>query len=125
MSFNICFIKCRSSLNRTSLFSLCFLEETTDYGVVIEPGDMVDEVVPHDEYRDEMGMLGVIQFLDAVQHEPLPPIELFGVFVIEIVEADYTGLAPKLTTFIILAIDMYEGTISQLRECPTLWTLPL
>ena len=86
---------------------------------------MVDEVVPHDEYRDEMGMLGFIQFLDAVQHEPLPPIELFGVFVIEIVEADYTGLAPKLTTFIILAIDMYEGTICQLRECPTLWTLPL
>ena len=86
---------------------------------------MVDEVVPHDEYRDEMGMLGVIQFLDAVQHEPLPLIELFGVFFIEIAEANHTVLAPELTTFIILAIDMYEGTISQLRECPTLWTLPL
>ena len=70
-------------------------------------------------------MLGVSQFLDVVQHEPLPPIELFGVFVIEIVEDDHTVLAPELTTFIIPAIDMYEGTVSQLKKCPTLWTLPL
>ena len=54
------------SLDRASLFSFCFLDETNDYGVVIEPADMIDGVVPHDEYRDEMDMLSISQFLDAV-----------------------------------------------------------
>ena len=47
------------SPDRVSLFSLCFLDETTDYGVIIEPADMIDGVVPHDEYHDEMDMLGI------------------------------------------------------------------
>ncbi|RVW68785.1 hypothetical protein CK203_060967 [Vitis vinifera] len=49
------------SLDRASLFSLCFLDETNDYGVVIEPADMIDGVVPHDEYRDEMDMLSIVK----------------------------------------------------------------
>ncbi|RVW71713.1 hypothetical protein CK203_057108 [Vitis vinifera] len=54
------------------------MDETTDYGVVIEPTDMIDGAVPHDEYRDEMDMLGINQFLDAVQigvfrNERVPP----------------------------------------------------
>ena len=65
-----------------------FPDETTDYGVVIEPADMIDGVVPHDEYRDEMDMLGISQFLNAAQREPFSPLELFGVSVIEIVEED-------------------------------------
>ena len=48
------------SLDRASLFSFCFLDETNDYGVVIEPADMIDGVVPHDEYHDEMDLLGII-----------------------------------------------------------------
>ena len=70
------------SPDQANLFSLCFLNETTNYGVVIEPTDMINRVVPHDEYRDEMDMLGISQFLDAVQHEPFSPLEFFGVFVI-------------------------------------------
>ena len=54
------------SLDRASLFSLCFPYKTIDYGVVIEPADMIDGVVSHDEYRDEMDMLSISQFLDAV-----------------------------------------------------------
>ena len=76
------------SLDRASLFSLCFLDETTDYGVVIEPADMIDGVVPHDEYRDEMDMLGISQFLDAVQRNPFSPFEFFRVSIIEIAEKD-------------------------------------
>ncbi|RVW12713.1 hypothetical protein CK203_111455 [Vitis vinifera] len=72
MSFNVCFVRCRwvmrpltcrllmmitpPSLDRASLFSLCFPDETTDYRVVIEPADMIDGVVPHDEYHDEMDL---------------------------------------------------------------------
>ena len=55
------------SPDRASLFSLCFPDETTDYGVIIDPEDMTDGVVPRDEYHDEMDMLGINQFLDAVQ----------------------------------------------------------
>ena len=47
------------SPDRAILFSLCFPDETTDYRVIIEPEDMTDGVVPHDEYHDEMDMLGI------------------------------------------------------------------
>ena len=76
------------SLDRANLFSLCFPDETTDYGVVIGPADMTDGVVPHDEYRDEMDMLGISQFLDAVQCKPFSPFEFFKVSIIEIAEED-------------------------------------
>ena len=41
------------SLDRANLFSLCFPNETTDYGVVIELADMIDGVVHHDENHDD------------------------------------------------------------------------
>ena len=47
------------SPDRASLFSLCFPDETTDYGVVIEPIVMIDGVVPHGEYCDELDKLGI------------------------------------------------------------------
>ena len=46
-------------VNRASLLSLCFLEEVIDDGVVVDPIEMIDGVVPHDEYRDEMDMMTV------------------------------------------------------------------
>ncbi|WJZ81221.1 hypothetical protein VitviT2T_001074 [Vitis vinifera] len=36
------------------MLSLCFSEEITDDGVIVDPTKMIDGVVPHDEYRDEM-----------------------------------------------------------------------
>ncbi|RVW92012.1 Retrovirus-related Pol polyprotein from transposon 17.6 [Vitis vinifera] len=104
------------SPDRASLFSLCFPDETTDYGVIIEPEDMTDGVVPHDEYHDEMDMLGISQFLDIVQREPFSPLELFGVSVIEIAEEDQTVPAPELSAFVIPTIDMYEGTVGPIEE---------
>ena len=71
-----------------NLFSLCFPDETTDYRVVIKLAYMIDGVVPHDENRDEMDMLGISQFLDVVQCQPFSPLELFGVYIIEIAEGD-------------------------------------
>ncbi|RVX07664.1 hypothetical protein CK203_021855 [Vitis vinifera] len=63
------------SPDRANLFSLCFPNET-NYGVVIEPADMIDGVVLHDEYHDEMDILGISQFLDVVQREPFSPLKL-------------------------------------------------
>ena len=54
------------SSDRASLLSLCFLEEVTDDGVVVDPTKMIDGVVPHDEYRDEMDMMTVIQITNIV-----------------------------------------------------------
>ena len=103
------------SPDRGNLFSLCFSDETTDYGVDIEPTDMIDGAVPHDEYRDEMDMLGISQFLGVVQREPFLPLQLFGVSIIEITEKDQIALAPELPTFVIPTIDMYEGTVSPIE----------
>ena len=47
------------SPNPANLFSLCFPNKTTDYGVVIEPIVMIDGVVPHGEYCDELDKLGI------------------------------------------------------------------
>ncbi|KAL6325696.1 hypothetical protein AAG906_023580 [Vitis piasezkii] len=58
---------------------------------------MIDGVVPHDEYRDEMDMLGISQFLGAIT------------------EKDQTALALELPTFVIPTIDMYEGTVSPIE----------
>nr|CAN73091.1 hypothetical protein VITISV_041303 [Vitis vinifera] len=46
-----------TSPDRASMLSLCFLEEIIDDGVVVDPIEMIDGVVPHDEYRDEMDMM--------------------------------------------------------------------
>ncbi|RVW18052.1 Retrovirus-related Pol polyprotein from transposon 17.6 [Vitis vinifera] len=75
------------SPDRASLFSLCFPDETTDYG----------------------------QFLDIVQCEPFSPLELFGVSVIEITEKDQTVPAPELSAFVIPTIDMYEDTVGPIE----------
>ena len=104
------------SPDRASLFSLCFPDETTNYGVVIELADMIDGVVPHDEYHDEMDMLGISQFLDAVQRELFSSLDLFRVSVIEIVEENQTAPTPELPAFVIPNIDIYEGIIGPVEE---------
>ena len=38
------------SPDQASLLSLCFPKEVTDDGVVVDPTEMIDEVVPYDEY---------------------------------------------------------------------------
>ncbi|RVW90158.1 hypothetical protein CK203_041953 [Vitis vinifera] len=65
--------------------------------IVIELADMIDGVVPHDEYRDEMDMLGISQFLDAIAEE------------------DQTVPAPELFAFVIPIVDMYEGIVSPIE----------
>ena len=48
-----------SSPDRANFLSLCFPEETTDYGVGVEPIGVTDGVVPHDEYWDEMDIMSM------------------------------------------------------------------
>ncbi|RVW91025.1 hypothetical protein CK203_044156 [Vitis vinifera] len=73
--------------------------------------DMINGVVPHDEYRDEMDMLGISQFLDAVQHEPFSPLEFFGVFVFEIVEEYQIVPTPELPLLLFLLLIFMDLSI--------------
>ena len=56
-----------TSPNQTSLLSLCFPDEVIDDGVVVDPIEMIDGVVPHDEYRDEMDMMSISQITSIAQ----------------------------------------------------------
>ena len=42
--------------DQANFLSLCFLEETIDCGVDVEPTRVTDGVAPCDEYRIEMDM---------------------------------------------------------------------
>ena len=45
------------SLDRASLLFLCFPKEVIDEGVVVDTTEMINGVVLHDEYRDEMNVM--------------------------------------------------------------------
>ena len=75
-----------SSPNRASFLSLCFPDEIADYGLVIELTEVIDGVVPHDEYRDEMDMMSMSQIAKMVQLELTSQLDLFGVSVMEVVK---------------------------------------
>ncbi|KAL6348602.1 hypothetical protein AAG906_016122 [Vitis piasezkii] len=64
--------------------------EITDDGVVVYLTKMIDGVVPHDEYRDEMDMMTVSQITDIVQLQPASPCDMFRVSAIEILEETQT-----------------------------------
>ena len=54
--------------------------------MVVDPFEMIDGVIPHDEYRDEMDIMGMSQTTSIVQVEPTSSFNLFGVSAIEVVE---------------------------------------
>ena len=66
------------SPNQASLLSLCFLEEVTNDGVVVDPIKMFDGVVPLYEYRDEMDMMTVSQITSIVQLQPVSLFDFLG-----------------------------------------------
>ena len=75
-----------SSLDRANFLSLCFPEETTNCGVVVEPTEVIDGVVLHNEYRDEVDMVSMSQIAKMVQLEPISTFDLFRVSAIEVAE---------------------------------------
>ena len=49
------------SLDRLSLMTICFPDEIDEHGTFAEIGDIMDIVVPCDEYIDEMFTMNLIQ----------------------------------------------------------------
>ena len=54
------------SLDRMSLMTLCFLDKINEHGVFSEVGDIVDGVMPRDEYVDEMLVMSLSQIKEIV-----------------------------------------------------------
>ncbi|KAL6350237.1 hypothetical protein AAG906_004182 [Vitis piasezkii] len=86
-----------SSLDRMSLMTFYFPDEIDEHRVFAEIGDIVDGVVPHDEYIDEMLAMSMSQIEEIVQAELATPFDLFGVSTIEIAEKIPTTLALEFT----------------------------
>ena len=63
-----------------------FPEETDEYRASVKIADMIDGVIPCDEYSDEMLMVDMSQITDDVQPKTASPLDLFGVLAIEMVE---------------------------------------
>lgn len=61
------------------MLSLCFPKEIADDGVVIDPVEMIDGVIPYDEYQDEMDELCMSQITSIVQPKLALPFDLFRV----------------------------------------------
>ena len=70
------------------------LVKITDDGVIVDPTEMIDGVVPHDEYRDEMDRMTMSQITGIVQLQPASPFDMFEVSTIEILEE--TQIVPVL-----------------------------
>ena len=103
------------SLDQASLLSLCFLDEINDDGVVIELIEVIDEVVSHEKYHDEIEMMGISQIINVVQPKIVSPFNLFGVFDIDVSKVIQTVPTPKLSKDIVVISDIFRGTISPIE----------
>ena len=56
------------SLDQASVLSVCFLEEFTDYDMLMDPREGTDDVTSYDV--DEMDMIGIGRILDIAPHKP-------------------------------------------------------
>ena len=65
--------------NRTSLLTFYFPEETSDHEILPEPTDMMNGVIPHYEYNDEMFVTNMSQFINIVQSKSIFSFDTFGV----------------------------------------------
>ncbi|RVX16780.1 hypothetical protein CK203_006108 [Vitis vinifera] len=80
-----------------SLMMLYFLDEINEHGIFAKIGDIVDGVIPHDVYIDEMLVMSMSQIKEIVRPEFAMPFNLFGLSAIEIAKEIQTVLTPKFT----------------------------
>nr|CAN83640.1 hypothetical protein VITISV_001524 [Vitis vinifera] len=111
-----------TSPDRASMLSLCFLDEIMSDGVIVDPTEVIDGVVPHDEYRDEMDMMTVSQIADIVQLQPVSAFDMFGVSTIEVFEGTQTLPVPELPKD---DSSLFEGIVSPVEGASDLVDPPL
>ena len=109
-----------TSPDRASMLSLCFPEEITGDGVMVDSTEMIDGVVSHDEYRDEMDMMTMSQITSIVQLQPVSAFDMFGVSTIEVFEG--TLPVPELPED---DSSLFEGIVSPVEGASDLGDPPL
>ncbi|RVW33556.1 Transposon Ty3-I Gag-Pol polyprotein [Vitis vinifera] len=104
------------------MLSLCFPEEITGDGVMVDSTEMIDGVVSHDEYRDEMDMMTISQITRIVQLQPVSAFDMFGVSTIEVFEGTQTLPIPELPEDDSI---LFEGIVSPVEGASDLVDPPL
>ncbi|RVW23216.1 Retrovirus-related Pol polyprotein from transposon 17.6 [Vitis vinifera] len=104
------------------LFHQLQLKEITSDGVIVDPTEVIDGVVPHDEYRDEMDMMTVSQIAGIVQLQPVSAFDMFGVSTIEVFEGTQTLPVPELPED---DSSLFEGIVSPVEGASDLVDPPL
>ena len=110
------------SQDQASLLSLCFPKEVTDDGVVVDLVEMIDGVVPHDEYRDEMDTMIMSQITSIVQLQLVSPFDMFGVSTIEVVEETQTI---PISDLLEDDCSLFEGIVSLIEGVSNLVDPPI
>ena len=100
------------SPDRLNLMTLCFPYEIDEHGTFTEIGDIVDEVVPHDEYVDEMLVMSLSQIEEIAPLELASPFDLFGVSILEIAEEIQVAPAPEIAEDVIVVDGLFDGPVS-------------
>ena len=70
------------SLDRASVFSMCFPEEVPDYDLLMDLGDGLGEVILSDTYMAAMDMIGTGSILNTAPRGPHSAFDMFGVSMI-------------------------------------------
>nr|CAN76697.1 hypothetical protein VITISV_009720 [Vitis vinifera] len=99
-----------------------YSHEITSDGVIVDPTEVIDGVVPHDEYRDEMDMMIVSQIASIVQLQPVSAFDMFGISTIEVFEGTQTLPVPELPED---DSSLFEGIVSPVEEASDLVDPPL
>ena len=71
------------SLDRASVFSMCFPEEIPNYDLPMDLGDGLDGVIFPNTYIDAMDMINIGRILDVTSHGPHYAFDMFGVSMID------------------------------------------
>ena len=93
------------------LMTLYFSDEVNERGTFVEIRDIVDGVVPHDDYIDEMLAMSMSQIDGVVQPELASPFDLFRVSIIEIAEEIQIAPTPGFSDDVTVIDALFEGPV--------------
>ena len=82
---------------------------------------MIDGVIPHDEYIDQMFVISTSKTTSVIQLESAFPLDLFGVLAIEMVKDVQLVITPKLVIDVTFVDDVHDDIFSPVWQSLTLW----
>ncbi|RVW29874.1 hypothetical protein CK203_102244 [Vitis vinifera] len=88
----------------------------SDAGTFAKIGYIVDGVVPHDEYVDEMLAMSLRQIEKIAPLELVSPFDLFGVPIIEITEEIKVTPTPEIAEDVIVVGGLFDGPVGLVEE---------